>query len=159
MPPPAAWHRDHQAGLHGGQLSDRAAGGAGPVELHDPDWAGDSVGRAVDGVRGVRGRRWKRLDLFGSAILVGLGNGLTVANATAGLMSVRPQLAGSAAGLSGAMTVALGAVLTLATGALVTAQNAPFVVLGMMCASSFAGLRSILYVRRVDLRDPLPDTI
>ena len=96
---------------------------------------------------------------FGSAILVGFGNGLTVANATAGLMSVRPRLAGSAAGLSGAMTVALGAVLTSATGALVTAQNAPFVVLGMMCASSFAGLLSILYVRRVDLRDPLPDSI
>lgn len=96
---------------------------------------------------------------FGSAVFVGFGNGLTVANATAGLMSVRPQLAGSAAGLSGAITVLLGAILTSATGALVSAQNAPFVVLGMMCASSFAGLLSILYVRWIDLHDPLPDTI
>ncbi len=96
---------------------------------------------------------------FGSAVFVGFGNGLTVANATAGLMSVRPQLAGSAAGLSGAMTVALGAILTSATGALVSPGNAPFLVLGMMFASSFAGLLAVLYVRWIDQRDPLPDTI
>ncbi len=96
---------------------------------------------------------------FGSAVFVGFGNGLTVANATAGLMSVRPQLAGSAAGLSGAMTVALGAILTSATGVLVTPGNAPFIVLGMMGVSSFAGLLAVLYVRWIDQRDPLPDTI
>lgn len=96
---------------------------------------------------------------FGSAICVGFGNGLTNANASAGLMSVRPQLAGSAAGLSGAMIVALGAVLTTMTGAFVSAENGPFLVLGMMCACSFAGLLAVLYVRWVDLRDPLPDTI
>lgn len=96
---------------------------------------------------------------FGSAIFVGFGNGLTNANASAGLMSVRPKLAGSAAGLSGAMIVAFGAVLTTLTGALVSAENGPFLVLGMMCASSFAGLLAVLYVCWVDLRDPLPDTI
>ncbi len=96
---------------------------------------------------------------FGSAICVGFGNGLTNANASAGLMSVRPQLAGSAAGLSGAMVVAFGAVLTSMTGTLVSPENGPFLVLGMMCASSFAGLLAVLYVRWVDLRDPLPDAI
>lgn len=96
---------------------------------------------------------------FVGAIFVGFGNGLTVANATAGLMSVRPQLAGSASGLSGAMTVALGAVLTSATGVLVSPSNAPFLVLGMMFVSSFFGLLSVLYVRWVDAREPLPDTI
>lgn len=95
---------------------------------------------------------------FGAAILVGFGNGLTLANANAGVMSVRPQLAGSASGLSGAMTVALGAVLTSATGALVSAQNAPFVVLGMMLGTGVLGLASAFYVRWVDLRDPLPET-
>ena len=95
---------------------------------------------------------------FGAAIFVGFGNGLTLANANAGVMSVRPQLAGSASGLSGAMTVALGAVLTSATGALVSAQNGPFAVLGMMLTTSVLGLAAALYVRWVDLRDPLPDT-
>ncbi|WP_372573181.1 Bcr/CflA family efflux MFS transporter [Ruegeria jejuensis] len=96
---------------------------------------------------------------FGSAIFVGFGNGLTNANASAGLMSVRPRLAGSAAGLAGAMIVALGAVLTSLTGVLVTAANGPFLVLGMMCACSFVGLLAVLYVRRVDRQDPLPNTI
>lgn len=96
---------------------------------------------------------------FGSAILVGFGNGLTVANATAGLMSVRPQLAGSAAGLSGAMTVALGAILTSATGALVSPDNGPYVVLGMMLVSSFMGLLAILYTRWVDQQEALSETI
>ena len=96
---------------------------------------------------------------FGAAIFVGFGNGLTNANASAGLMSVRPQLAGSAAGLSGAMIVALGAVITSATGTLVSPENAPFLVLGMMCTSGFAGLLAVLYVRRLDRTDPLPDPI
>ncbi len=96
---------------------------------------------------------------FGSAICVGFGNGLTNANASAGVMSVRPKLAGSAAGLSGAMIVALGAVLTSITGAFVNAENGPYLVLGMMSASSFIGLLAVLYVRRVDRLEPLPDTI
>ncbi len=96
---------------------------------------------------------------FGSAIFVGFGNGLTNANATAGLMSVRPKLAGSAAGLSGAMIVALGAVLTSLTGLWVSPENGPYLVLGMMWACSFAGLLAVLYVRWVDQQDPLPETI
>ncbi|WP_170409534.1 multidrug effflux MFS transporter [Ruegeria arenilitoris] len=96
---------------------------------------------------------------FGSAIFVGFGNGLTNANASAGLMSVRPKLAGSAAGLSGAMIVALGAVLTSLTGLWVSPDNGPFLVLGMMWACSFAGLLAVVYVRWVDRQDPLPETI
>ncbi|WP_171123017.1 multidrug effflux MFS transporter [Ruegeria sp. HKCCA4707] len=96
---------------------------------------------------------------FGSAICVGFGNGLTNANASAGVMSVRPKLAGSAAGLSGAIIVALGAVLTSMTGALVSPENGPYLVLGIMSACSFAGLLAILYVRWVDRVEPLPDAI
>ena len=96
---------------------------------------------------------------FGAAILVGFGNGLTNANAMAGVMSVRPHLAGSASGLSGAMTVGLGAVVTSATGALVSDGNAPFMVLTIMGVCGFAGFLSILYVRRIDARDPLAGTI
>jgi len=92
---------------------------------------------------------------FGAAICVGLGNGLTVANASAGLMSVRPDLAGSAAGLSGALTVALGAVLTSMTGVLVQPETAPFTVLGMMLTASALALISALYVMLVDMADPL----
>jgi len=95
---------------------------------------------------------------FGSAIVVGFGNGLTNANASAGVMSVRPRLAGSASGLSGAMTVGLGAVMTSLTGALVTPEHAPYIVLSIMLTTSILGLIAALYVRWVDQREPLPVT-
>ncbi|MFW8636127.1 multidrug effflux MFS transporter [Cribrihabitans pelagius] len=94
---------------------------------------------------------------FGAAVFVGFGNGLTLANASAGLMSVRPSLAGSASGLSGAMMVALGAVLTTLTGALVEPENAPLAVLGVILATNALALLSALYTRWVDRREPLPD--
>ncbi|WP_122076255.1 Bcr/CflA family efflux MFS transporter [Pseudophaeobacter sp. EL27] len=97
------------------------------------------------------------LVFFGSAIAVGFGNGLTVANASAGLMSVRPHLAGSASGLSGAIVVALGAVITTGTGVAVTAQNAPYMVLSLMLLSSFCALASGLYVLWLDIHDPLEE--
>ncbi len=96
---------------------------------------------------------------FISAIFIGFGNGLTLANATAGLMSVRPHLAGSASGLSGAMTSGLGAILTTVNGALVSPENAPFMVLGLMTAASFLGLVAAFYVAWVDKIDPLADAI
>ena len=61
--------------------------------------------------------------LFAATIFVGIGNGLTTPSASAGALSVKPELAGSASGLSGALTVASGAVLTPITAALVTAET------------------------------------
>lgn len=95
---------------------------------------------------------------FGSAIAVGFGNGLTVANASAGLMSVRPHLAGSASGLSGAITVGIGAVMTSGTGWLVTTQNAPFMVLAIILISGIGALAAALYVRWLDIHEPLDET-
>ncbi|RPH39510.1 MAG: Bcr/CflA family efflux MFS transporter, partial [Burkholderiales bacterium] len=59
------------------------------------------------------------LALFGLTLFVGLGNGLTLPSANAGTMSVRPALAGTAAGLSGALSMALGAVLSTLTAVVV----------------------------------------
>ena len=44
------------------------------------------------------------LALFGPAAFVGIGNGMTLPSANAGIVSVRPHLAGSASGLGGALT-------------------------------------------------------
>lgn len=49
--------------------------------------------------------------LMGNAV----GNGLTMPGATAGALSVRPDLAGSAAGFAGAFQLGLGAAMTVAT--------------------------------------------
>ena len=45
---------------------------------------------------------------FGLMTLVGLGNGMTLPNATAGALSVRPHLAGTASGLSGSIQIGGG---------------------------------------------------
>ena len=89
---------------------------------------------------------------FGATIFVGLGNGLTMPSASAGALSVRPQLAGSAAGLSGALTVGCGALLTPIVGALLTAENAAPTLLAIMLAASLIGLAAALAVLRSDRR-------
>jgi Bcr/CflA subfamily drug resistance transporter len=94
--------------------------------------------------------------LFGACALLGAGNGLTLPSASAGAMSVRPTLAGSASGLSGALTVAGGAMMSAATGALLSADNAAPVMLGMMLLSSCLSLAAALYVLRVERRDGPP---
>ncbi len=90
------------------------------------------------------------LYLFGATIFVGLGNGLTMPSSSVGAMSVRPRLAGSAAGLSGALTVAGGAIITFLTGAMLSEQNGVYVLFGMMLLCSALGLMAALAVRRLD---------
>ena len=46
------------------------------------------------------------LALFGPMVLLGVGNGMTLPSANAGIVSVRPHLAGSASGLGGSLQVA-----------------------------------------------------
>lgn len=61
--------------------------------------------------------------LFGPAMLMALGNGVAQANAMAGAISVRPKLAGTASGLSGALQMAFGAVMTVLVGATETGSG------------------------------------
>jgi len=90
------------------------------------------------------------LSLFGATIFVGIGNGLTMPSSSAGAMSVRPELAGSASGLSGALIVGGGAVMSLITGAFLTAGNGAYPLLAVMLLSSFLGLIAALYVLWID---------
>jgi MFS family permease len=88
--------------------------------------------------------------LFGACVFVGIGNGLTMPSGSAGAMSVRPTLAGSASGLSGALTVAGGAVMSAISGAILTEANGSYALLGMMLLSSLLALATALYVLWLD---------
>ena len=90
---------------------------------------------------------------FASTVFVGLGNGLTLPSANVGAMAVRPQLAGSASGLSGALTVGAGAVVTTLTGSVLTAQNGAEMLVGILLGTAVVGLLSALYVRMLDMRE------
>ncbi len=86
------------------------------------------------------------LSLFGPVIMTGVGNGLTLPNSGAGIVSVRPHLAGSASGLGSAMQIGLGSVLSVVAGALLTVQSGPYPLIWVMLATSIAGVFTALYV-------------
>lgn len=89
------------------------------------------------------------MSFFGAMMFVGLGNGLVLPNANAGIVSVRPHLAGSASGLGGALMIGGGAVLAVLAGALLTPQSGAWPLLWLMLLSSAAGLVATLWVLRV----------
>lgn len=88
------------------------------------------------------------LSFFGFMTWVGLGNGLVIPSATSGALSVRPHLAGTASGLTGAMMIGIGAVLSAFAGVLLTPESGAFPLLWLMLISSVLGVISILIVMR-----------
>jgi DHA1 family bicyclomycin/chloramphenicol resistance-like MFS transporter len=86
------------------------------------------------------------LSLFGPVILLGLGNGMTLPSANAGIVSVKPHLAGSASGLGGALTIGGGAALSAATSAMLSPETGVYPLLVAMLASSLAGIATAWYL-------------
>jgi DHA1 family bicyclomycin/chloramphenicol resistance-like MFS transporter len=85
---------------------------------------------------------------FGLVITVGLGNGILLPSANAGMLSVRPALAGSAAGLGGAFTIGGGAALSALAGAVLSTGSGPLPLILLMLASSALSILCILWVMR-----------
>jgi len=85
---------------------------------------------------------------FGMMTLVGLGNGLCIPNATAGMLSVRPHLAGTASGLGGAIMIGGGSGLAVLAGLLLTPETGAYPLLLLMLVTAIAGIVSILLVIR-----------
>ncbi|MFO7856008.1 MAG: multidrug effflux MFS transporter [Paracoccaceae bacterium] len=97
------------------------------------------------------------LALFGPVFFVGLGNGMTIPNATAGTLSVRPHLAGSASGLGSTLMVGGGAGFATVTGALLGPGTGAVPLVAMMLGCSVASVFAMLYVRWIErVRGPLP---
>jgi MFS transporter, DHA1 family, multidrug resistance protein len=90
--------------------------------------------------------------LFGPVLLVGVGNGLTLPSANAGIVSVRPHLAGSASGLGGTLMVGGGAALSATTGFLLEGGSTAWPLLGMMFLSACGAIAMTLWVIRVARR-------
>ena len=88
------------------------------------------------------------LTFFPFVGLMALGNGLLLPNANAGMMSVRPELAGTASGLGGTMTIGGGAALAALAGALLSVESGASPLLMLMLVSSAASIPSILWVMR-----------
>jgi DHA1 family bicyclomycin/chloramphenicol resistance-like MFS transporter len=85
---------------------------------------------------------------FGLMIFVGLGNGLLSPSANAGMLSVRPSLAGSAAGLGGAFLIGTGALLSALAGFVLGPETGPLPLVLVMLLTSAASILCILWVLR-----------
>ena len=90
-----------------------------------------------------------RLSFFGPVVFIGLGNGITLPSSIAGIVSVRPEIAGSASGLGGFFQIGGGALLSVLGGAVLGPQTGPMPLILLMLASSFASILAALYVMRV----------
>lgn len=88
------------------------------------------------------------LIFFGFMVPLGMGNGMVMPNATSGMLSVRPHLAGSASGLGGALMIGGGAALSAYSGALLSVDTGATPLLVLMVVSSALSLVAILGVMR-----------
>ncbi|MBO6603612.1 MULTISPECIES: multidrug effflux MFS transporter [Rhodophyticola] len=85
---------------------------------------------------------------FGFMTFVGLGNGMVIPNATSGMLSVRPHLAGTASGLGGAFMIGGGAALAALAGTLLTMGNGAFPLIWIMLVTAVLAVASIVYTIR-----------
>jgi DHA1 family bicyclomycin/chloramphenicol resistance-like MFS transporter len=83
---------------------------------------------------------------FGFMIFVGLGNGMVIPNATAGMLSVRPRLAETASGVGGALMIGGGAALSALAAALLVPGAGAYPLLYMMLATACLAVAAILGV-------------
>ena len=86
------------------------------------------------------------LSFFGLMTLVGLGNGMSIPNATAAMMSINPKLAGTAAGLGSAIMIGGGAGLSAIANFILIPGSSEIPLIMLMWASVFCGLCSVAYV-------------
>jgi MFS transporter, DHA1 family, multidrug resistance protein len=94
------------------------------------------------------------ISLFGPMALIGIGNGMTLPNANAGLVSVRPHLAGSASGLGGALQIGGGAALSVVSGALLGPQTGPWPLLWVMFLSCIAAVLVTMWIIHIAASTP-----
>jgi len=86
------------------------------------------------------------LSFFGLMSLVGLGNGMSIPNATAAMMSVNPKLAGTAAGLGSAIMIGGGAGLSAIANFILKPGSSELPLIILMWLSVFSGLCAVNYV-------------
>jgi MFS transporter, DHA1 family, multidrug resistance protein len=72
--------------------------------------------------------------LFGPMFFIGLGNGLVLPSGIAGAVSVKPEVAGAAAGLSGSLQIGFGALVAPVVGATLDATVWPLIAIMAVCS-------------------------
>ncbi|CUX14064.1 multidrug effflux MFS transporter [Agrobacterium fabrum] len=84
--------------------------------------------------------------------LIGVGNGVTLPSANAGMVSVQPHLAGSASGLGGAMTIGGGAALSVLASSVLSKEDGTWPLLLVILATGLVALLTTYVVRLQEQR-------
>jgi MFS transporter, DHA1 family, multidrug resistance protein len=92
---------------------------------------------------------WEMETIFIPQIIVGFGNGLLLPTAIAGAVSIRPQVAGTASGMTGFIQMSIGAAAAQISGYIVarSADALPMLLQMLVCGIA-TGLAVFLLVRR-----------
>ena len=83
-------------------------------------------------------------------ISIGLGNGMTLPSANAGMMDIKPDLAGSASGLGGALMTMGGAAFSTLSGAMLSASSGPLPLVLCIILASVLALTAALYAIHIE---------
>lgn len=92
------------------------------------------------------------LAFFGPCMFIGIGNGLTFPAANLGVMSVRANLAGTAAGLAAAMSIAGGALIASIAGLFLREAGAIPTLFLMLLTSASLALSAAIFAALVERR-------
>jgi DHA1 family bicyclomycin/chloramphenicol resistance-like MFS transporter len=87
--------------------------------------------------------------LFGPMFVIGMGNGLVLPSGIAGAVSVKPDVAGAAAGLTGSLQIGFGAVVAPIIGAALDRTVWPLIAIMGACAV-LALVAFVPILRRLD---------
>jgi DHA1 family bicyclomycin/chloramphenicol resistance-like MFS transporter len=87
--------------------------------------------------------------LFGPMLFIGVANGLVLPSGIAGAVSVKPDLAGAAAGLSGSFQIGFGALVAPIVGATLGSTVWPLIVIMTICSLLAIASLSLVAGRRV----------
>jgi DHA1 family bicyclomycin/chloramphenicol resistance-like MFS transporter len=78
--------------------------------------------------------------IFLPLMLTGVANGLSLPSAISGAISVRPDIAGTASGLSGATQIGTGALLSTLAGTLIAGQTTPLRIFAIMTSAALMAM-------------------
>ncbi len=107
------------------------------------------VGCLISAIAYVAFPGWEMMTIFLPQIIVGFGNGLLLPTAIAGAVSIRPQVAGTASGMTGFIQMAVGAAAAQLSGhAIAGASNAMPMLLLMLFFGVATAIAVFALVRR-----------
>lgn len=86
------------------------------------------------------------LTVFVPVVFVGLGNGVTLPSANAGIVSVRPDLAGAASGFGGFLQIGGAALMSVLAGIFLGPDTGPAPLVAVIVFSGVLSVSSILYI-------------